>query len=359
MGMIANIIGQSQIWPMGCLWNPISSMASTILINDDTDKVAFLVSMPKTGTLKKIAFCTGTVTTGDATFSCRIEAIGTDGNPDGNLAYLNASGTANIADGDDNTIKESNINSTTGVAVVQGDNVFAVFNRTAAGSGNLNLRYILSPGGLFALMRDYNITSGSAWTKTLAHPSIAVNIDDIWHLSIGGLIAQNIISNETFATPKERGIGIYPVSDMKISGCWIYGIFPAASTVKFILYETPLVAPTAIATTNAIDTDLSNSAAANRLLPVQFTTTVIIKKNYLYVLAIAPQGAENFSIAYNNIINTYINASANGTYGIYYARDTVGATTFTATNTRMPYMGLVVNGTEKEVLGPFSHGAWR
>lgn len=336
---LTNIFGAAgSLYP-----NYNNAAGNTITINDDTDKYAMLISIPTSGTLYKILIPTGVITTGDSAFSVRLETIGTDGNPSGTLAYTNGSGTVNIADTDDSVLKECLINSTSGVSVTIGDMVYVVLNRSAGSSFAGNFRYGGQVNGATSQLisiRDYNITTGSAWTKAVYPPTIAVNIDNVWYCPSGCTIGKGVSSSVSYANPLEKGVGVYSPIPLLAVGVKAYISMAAASTFKFNLYSTPTGSPSLIASTNTIDSD-SLVGTTSRYVELYFTTSQYLSNNTLYVLALAPLSSENATINYITLDIDYATASPTGKYSTLYSRSTGGTTSFTETNNNYPIIELL------------------
>jgi hypothetical protein len=324
---------------------------TSLTLNDTTDKVAFFMTIPKTGVLKKIVIGTSTVTVGDSGFTVRIETVYTDGNPSGILLYANGTGTINIANGDTNYFKECSINSTTGINVAMGTQCFIVLANASA-LANLQIRTgqsQFSATSSFVISHDYNITSASAWTKGSNIPDLGINIDDVWYSPISSILAKQSMTSTTFANPKERAVRIYSPNRIRTFGWRCYMAMAAASTFKIILYSNPTGSPVVVATSDIIDSDKSSSANT-RIYEGNFNGTAILEKNTNYALAIAPQGAENATYTSNTIDATYVGASPTGQYATLYSRDTTGTTSFTETTTVFPNMAILTDQVEDSYL---------
>ena len=110
---------------------------SPVVLNLAAEKVAGIFQAPKTGTIDKVGFLTGTVTTGD-TVDVRLETVSaTTGDPTGTLLGTNSNKTQVIADANDDVWFLPAL--TTGVAVTKGD-VFAVVVANGAAGGDMEIQ---------------------------------------------------------------------------------------------------------------------------------------------------------------------------------------------------------------------------
>lgn len=330
-------------WDEG-MFGSLSLSVSSFTINDDTDKAVFVFTFPKSGTITELSFSTGTITTGENDVLVRIESLNASGNPSGNLYAANSSGTVDIVDGDDSVMKAVSINGGTGVTVTMGDMASIVIARNAAGSLNGAVFRYIQPPTLGSSVQDYNITTGTTWTKLYGCPMLTLNISG-WISPSGcyGGIYGNVAS-DSFATAAERGILInFPIS-VRAVGVKVIASFAAASTVKFQLYSDPTGTPSVVATTSVIDTDYAYSTGS-RSHSFRFTSSYTLAANTNYVLAMSPQDATSLGLSYFSCDSTYASAFGSGSTGVRYAREN-GVSAFSATTTQIPIIALIVDGVD-------------
>jgi len=142
--------------------------ASPALLNGSGKATAWIFKMPKTGTLKKICFYTGTVTVADD-LAFRIETVDTaTGDPTGTLYDANATGSQALVNTDDNKGFWVPINGTTGISVTK-DDLVAVKCTISYVDGNLNVvRTVTNYAyNAFPYVSDY-LTG--AWAKVYNGP---------------------------------------------------------------------------------------------------------------------------------------------------------------------------------------------
>lgn len=329
------------------------------LINDDTDKVAAIIQIPKSGLLTGVQFGTGTITTGENAVPIRIETIdGTTGSPSGTLAYTNANGTADIGAADDNVLLAcTNINSSSGVTVAAGDLVAIVIARNASGTLNGNvMRYSAVGSGLasgFPYINDFNIGGAGVWTKTpAAFPCLSLNIGGAWVAPdgcLGGIINQ---ATASFQSAAEQGVLVNLPFSFRVVGAIVALGMTAGTTVIVRLYAAPTTSPSVVANSATIDTDAAANTAAE---PARFTFTTpyVCAANTNYVLAVSPQGAVNVGLNYLTANNTYNAAWPGGSTWAYYGRASGGATVFTETTARVPQIAIIIDQIDTGSGGPF------
>jgi len=338
--MLRNYEGYKTELGYGCP----TAVASTLLINDTTDYIFFVFKMPATGKLYSISFVTTTVTTGDSAFVVRIEGVDSSGNPDGTLKYTNGEGTVNILDTNDNTNIECLINGSSGVDVVDGDEVAVVLKLSAGSSGNLTIRSSSASARNYPYLGDYNISTGTTITKIAQTPNVCVKIGDRYQCPSGCYFFTGTSGDTAyFESPKERGIGImFPVTK-NLSGFWWYNALYASTSFIVRLYSNPLGSPVLEASTG---TQAYAKHASNtiRYSAYEFDTCFKLKKNSLYVLAIAPQDANQLRFRTLPIASALKSAAPLGQYGTLYSRDTTDTTSFTNTDTTVPIMGPIIDG---------------
>ena len=316
-----------------------------ITVNDDTDEVGFVVECPKTGTLTSVAWTTATITTGEASVPLRLETIDASGNPSGTLINANGTGTVTIADGDDNVVKATSINGGTGISVTRGQIIAVRMKRNAIGALNgavFRTVGTVPPAPGFPSARDYNVTAGAAWTKLAGAPMLAFNIGG-WVSPLGCMGGVTTVGSEAIASAAERGILInFPVSVRAIGAIFAMNA-TAATTVKASLYSAPTGSPVLAVSSNAVDTDAFSVTTA-RLSLILFTATFTLDANTNYVVALSPQDATTVSLQFLTSDATYAASYPSGSTGTWYARASGGATSFTETTTRIPIVGLIIDG---------------
>lgn len=318
---------------------------SYLTVNDDTDEMAYICQIPKTGTLTQLAFTVGTVTVADTAVPVRIVNLTTGGNPDDASLYKtspDSTGTANISTS--STVVAASINGGTGVSCTLGDVIGVVIQRTAStGTLNAQIKYNQIPGNALPQIQDYNITAGTTWTKTVGSPMLMFNIGG-WTAPIGcsggGLIS---LTSSTIASPAEAGILVNLPFSARAIGVAAQVIFPAASSAKFTLYSDPTGTPVSRAATPAIDTDISTSISAARPFRSYFTAPFTISANTNYVVAMSPQDATSLSLQYFSCNATYAASNPTGSGGVLYSRANSASGAFSPTTTNIPIMGLIID----------------
>jgi len=193
-------------------------------LDADGEKLAFIMHAPKTGTISKVCFRTGTVTTG-ATVDVRLETVdATTGDPTGTLLGTNSNGAQVIADANDNVFFTTAL--TTGVAVTKGD-LMAVVIVVPTGA-NLALVDLADDSGSSGPIFPYSTQfAAAAWTKSATGSGIicALEYNDgsyayqplMWPLS-----ATQTDTFNNSSSPDERGNKLSLPFPARVTGFWVW-----------------------------------------------------------------------------------------------------------------------------------------
>lgn len=259
--------------------------------------VAFIIKIPKTGTLKKIGFHTGTVTTAD-TINVRIETVSdSDGLPTGTL--YDASGTGSQESPSAQTAYWVAINGSSGISVTKGDIVAIKFILDYV-DGSLQIWHTVSYVNVtnhasFPYVVTY--LGGASSKVTSMALSLALEYDgEIVPMPNAILPASS--SADTFASnsnPNHRGLSITPPFACRAVGVWAYLDIDAAADL--VLFGSD--GATALQTISLPDPDIrgSTSAAPQYYL---FTTAQNLVKGSKYRIVLRPSTTSNVSGQYNS-----------------------------------------------------------
>lgn len=202
--------------------------------------VAFILQIGKDGTLAKIRFRTGTVTTG-ATVLVRVESVATDGHPSGTLLAANSEGTQVVDATDDDT--GFLVTLTTGPSVTEGQFVAIVIQNPSSSFGNMQIAVGRGENLNFPVVDLFT----SFWGKKVDQvPCVGLEYDDGSYAWIGKTYpcgAYNLQSYDNATTPDERGILMNFPFPVTISGLWVKADIDG--NTDFVLYD-------------SVDTELSS-----------------------------------------------------------------------------------------------------
>ena len=211
---------------------------NTLVIDAASEKVAGVFQACKTGTINKIGFGTGTVTTG-ADLDVRLETVSTtDGDPSGTLATANSNATQTVADTNDNTWFLTTL--TAGHAATQGDVLAAVVVNDPTTPGNMQIRtgpatQLMGSVGIAFKVLDHFTT---AWTKQNDNHSFYIEYDDATTCAVGSMpiASQTETSFGTSSAADEIGnIFQFPFK-ADVCGAWVPVEWNAAD-FDVILYD--------------------------------------------------------------------------------------------------------------------------
>jgi hypothetical protein len=218
----------------GALINGLS-IGTTVAITGAGHKAALVFQAPKTGTIDRVYFRTGTVTTGD-TVDVRIETVDGSGNPSGTLQAANTNGACVIADGDDNVVKYADL--TAAASVTRGD-ILAVVIVNGAVPGSM---VISNPTVAIGSLPYSNVYGGASWTKYNVALCAALRYDAAGVKSfdqLGYVIpikAVNMLSLSTSTTPDEVG-NIITLPKCRVTGWWAIMTASGARDYDIIFYS--------------------------------------------------------------------------------------------------------------------------
>ena len=272
-------------------------MQSGAILDAANEYVSFIIKFPKSGTLKKIGFHTGTVTTAD-TINVRIETVSdSDGLPTGTL--YDANGTGSQADPEAQTVYWVPINGSSGISVTKGDIVAIKFLLDYV-DGNLVIWYVVS---------NFNITNHASFPYVVTYlggaSSKVVSMALPLALEYDGEIVplpnaflHAAAAADTFksdSTPNHRGLAITPPFACRAVGVWAYLDIDAAADL--VLFGSD--GATALQTISLPDPDIrgSTSAAPQYYL---FTTAQNLVKGSKYRIVLRPATTTNVSGQYNS-----------------------------------------------------------
>lgn len=259
--------------------------------------IAFIIKFPKSGTLKKIGFHTGNVTTAD-TINVRVETVSdSDGLPTGTL--YDANGTGSQESPSAQTAYWVSINGSSGITVMKGD-IVAI---------KIILDYVDGNVQVWHTVAHYNITNAASFPYVVTYlggssakvtsMAIALALEyDGEIVPLPNAILPASSAADTFASnsnPNHRGLAITPPFACRAVGVWSYLDIDAAANM--VLFDSD--GATALQTLALPDTDIrgSTSVAPQYYL---FTTAQNLVKGSKYRIVLRPATTTNVSGQYNS-----------------------------------------------------------
>lgn len=304
-----------------------------MLIDAADEEAAGVFRAGKTGTINKVGFLTGTVTTG-ATVDVRLETVSlTDGDPTGTLLGTNSNGSQVIDDADDATWFLTAL--TTGVAVTKGDLFAATIVNPSSSFGNMNIRRTRYDQAFFG----YSDLFTGTWAKSVEQPCFAFEYSDGSYVVTYGAFPADSMPGPLFNssdTPDERGLKFKLPFSVRVTGAWV--MIDADENADIVLYDSD---DTALETVS-IDKDVRQATGLNLFL-LHFSGTQELTANVFRRLVVKPTTTTDVQLREFTVDAAAIMDSFDGGQDFHLTTRT-DAGSWTDTTTRRPVMGLICDG---------------
>ena len=312
----------------------------THLLNAADEAAAVVFRSPKTGTIKKIGFRTGTVTTG-ATLDITMETVSlVDGSPTG-TAYGGSSAETQVVDAtDDNTWFD--VTFTTGATTTQGDILAVKVANPTLSFGNLNISTHTMITALVAGFPYTTLFTG-VWTKSTSKgPVLSIEYSDgsyenIYSFPMTAVTATNFAET---ATPNERGIRFKVPFSLRVAGAWVY-VRLDTGDLDIKLYDSD---GSTVLQTITIDNDVSPPSGKYGVY--LFPSSQVLLAATFYRLVVAPSSGVNVSAFQSFSVNAAaIMDMFDGGQDFHEttAKDPTEEADWTNTATNRPLMGLLID----------------
>ena len=276
------------------------------VIDAADEKAACMVQAPKTGTISKIGWRSGTVTTG-ADILVRVETLDESASrsrPSGTLWATDTSATQTVQDTDDNTWFTTTL--TAGASVTKGDKLAVVISQPSSSAGNMQVSSIavdtlIGTVGQF----PYGMIYTTSWTGSGSAPlAIALEYSDGSYEFIETLPIKSVNSTafSNSSTPDSRGLRFQLPFPCRVTGGWVYIALTENVDIKLVNTSYDQGAGTGILASVSFDKDTSRIASAN-FLAFAFTATVNLSASTNYRLLIEPSSTTNLTV-YDHEVNS-------------------------------------------------------
>lgn len=320
--------------PSQALWVASTSLTfSAGTLDAVGEKAAVVLRIPKTGTISKIGFRSGAVTSaGDA--DIRLETV-TGGEPSGTLVAAGANVTVNI-----NANAWFTATLSTPCAVTAGDEVAIVIANT---TGNYN---IVGPNNpMIACTYPYGTLFTTAWAKQSIRYSVALEYNDGSYGYLPTVLPLMNITTNTYgtgSTPNERGMKFRLGYSARVVGAWAF-IDPDAACDLILYGADPSQMPL---TGGSLSLSSASRQGTNQgLFLVHFPTPQTLLANTYYRLTLKPTTASTVTMADFDVNSAAIYTGAvEGGSDFQFTTRSGGA--WTDTDQRRPLLGLMVDGIE-------------
>lgn len=323
---------------------------SPMVLDAAGEKVAVVMQAPKTGSIRKIHFRTGTVTSATDT-DVRIETVdATTGNPTGTLFGT----TTNV------TVASASITAnawiTTGAltadcAVTRGSDKIAIVI-APTGTPNYQVSYLT---GNTNRNSPYNVHYTASWSKTtFSLPVIALEYSDGTLAIAPGVYPWSAINTHSYgngSTPDEVALKFSLAAPVRVTGVW--AIADLDGDADFVLYDSD--GSTVLASTST-DKDI-RSGTSTKSGEWLFAASQQLSANTSYRLSLKPTSATTLTTYSFDVASAAILDQLAGGRNFHHSTR-VDAGSWTDTTTRRPFMGLIIDGIDDGAGGAGGSVAW-
>lgn len=322
---------------------PVSISTVTTSMTASGDKAAFVFQIAKTGTVTKIGFLTGTVTTGD-TVDVRLETVNTTtGAPTGTLWATNTNGSQAIDAADDNTW--FTVTLTAGASVTKGD-IVAVVIVNGGTPGNMEI--VHGGGGLFDEAFPYITDFAAAvWTSDNESPNCALEYSDGSYAYSPGVYpfsAINIsVAYNNTSDPDHRGLKFQLPVPVRVVGGWFESDLEAAANLK--LYDSD---GTSVLESISVPSG-PRSTTGHGVHIVFFTSAHSLSKDTYYRLVLEPSTTTSIDLDEISVPTAAVLDGWDGGQNFHYTQKKDAG--WTDTTTKRPMMGLLIDALDDGTSG--------
>lgn len=312
-----------------------SSFWKTFVLVAAGHKVAFIFRASKTGTIDKVGFLVRTVAVAQ-TLKASLETVNpATGQPTGTLIAAGASGTVAPTT---NTFHEVTL--TTPPSVTINDYIALVIEFDSTG-GNVQIAAwdTQTSTGDYAQLPYCSHFVGS-WSKQKFIPICSLKYNDATY-PVNGMLPlknQNEIGLNTGSTPDEVGLKFELPAQTKIKGLWLFIYLREPLTLK--LYDENDILLDSV----TFDPDITDDSAAGWNMWF-FNSSITLEKNKTYRITVLPTTGTDIFVQYIEVLNNAMleQFTADEKF-IWTQRADAGS--WTDTNTRRPYWGLIIDALE-------------
>lgn len=300
------------------------------------EKWGFVFAIPRSGSITKILFRTGTVTVAD-TLRVALRTVDASGDPTTTAYGGMAAGTQSSPAS--NT--QYTVTLATPATAVRGDIAAIVIDFNSFVAGNLQIAHASSGNAPHIPSFPYVDHFTAAWSKQTIFAPVAIEYSDGTYIEVGNASPWSAASTTTSfnsgSTPDERALKFSVPFECKMVGVWGFIAAAAAGNFDIVLYE----GTTAVASFSH-DGDHRAATTAN-YFERPLATPYTIKRNTTYYLAVKPTSANNASLVERAVgANAHLDAFSGGKNWVLSTRTDGGA--WSDTNTTRPMIGLLVGG---------------
>jgi hypothetical protein len=315
-----------------------------VAIDAADEKAAGIFPMPVSGTISKIIWRTGTVTTG-ATVDVRLETVSsTDGNPSGTLVATDANGAQAVLLPEDDTLFKTAL--TTAVAVTAGDMLAVVVVNPAVSPGNIQVCRTVA--GYASSSSAYSSLFTASWIKNAAQLMFGFEMlnGSIVVPQSSYFVGSSGLANTSVAAGNQRGVRmLMPFAGRMGAVTAVISQSGSRGNIQFKVYRASDV-ETAAAATNVVDEDLAASTSSAGTYTYPLTAQLDFAKGEELYVVLQP------SVAAISLYNWHVDTASDmdgnlvGGSALYAAARTGPTGAFSTTTTQRPMMGIVITAMD-------------
>ena len=335
---------------------------TSVSIQTTARKVAFIMRVPKSGTLERFEFRIGTVTqnpTNGLKVSFQDVAAGfPDDNADQYYTIPTGSIVANswtippylTSDGTSGGTRRT---------VTQGDWLACVIEFASFASGDSLViegvsRGAYNPKGSFLAAN----TSGTwAQHEDGGYPSMALVYEgDVYVPLVDAYPIESILTSPIFADEEvdEIGMAFTLTAPMRIGGAYV--LVDPEEDFDVVLYDTE--ANQELERVTVATTDYFPNLHHIDYVFVRFPRNPLLQANQIYVLSVAPKGTTGIVTVYDVQADSAAQMAAMPCGATWHYRDRVDAGDWRVVENRLPLFGLLVTGVDHDISGGSGGGGW-
>jgi hypothetical protein len=320
---------------------------ASMLLDAATEKAAFIIRVPKDGTLDSVGFLLGTVTqapTNGLKISFQDVSLA-NGDPDGSVdqyAVVTAGLVSNawIDVGATGYMGSTGTGSGTKRTILQGDYLAVVIEYQSFNAGDsLNIRNFAPK--LWWAGNAYSDLYTGTWAKANA-PVLSLKYDDGSYAFMPNVVPYSTASYSainTGTTPDEIALKFKLPYSAKINGLWFYGTLAAGSSVDLILYAAD---GSTVLASASLDGDVVAGVMRMFWVPI---AEITLTKDTFYYIAFKPTTTTSINLYWFTVFAAAIFDQLDLNQNAYWSQRT-DAGAWTDTTTRRPFLGATISALD-------------
>jgi hypothetical protein len=313
------------------------------------EKTAFMVQVPKTGSIRRIGVQIDTVVTATDT-DFRLETIdATTGNPTGTLFGTTTNGTVLAAAITTGGFPYATL--TADASVTKGDKLAVVFVPT--GTPNYSISGVpidALQNWLFPYTKEFAAAAWGAPASAIL-PTVAIEYSDGTYAYIPSVfpgLASSAVFNSG-STPDERGLKFKFPASVRLSGAWL--MVDDDGDYDLVLYDSD---GTTVLASLSNDKDVSGATVTSTALYL-FSSSITLLANTFYRLVVKPTSVTNLRTVWITVTSASILDQTAGGQNFHWTERT-DAGSWTDDTVKKPFIGLILDGIDTGGGGPLIGG---